>query len=90
MGVDLNVWSNHQLKFNTLEKGIQEFEKKTAQTIKQWNYIKDEPIPKTRNVSQLEYYTDFNILQQNYTTWKEKGYCFLTTLDKKSYYTSKT
>ncbi|MEZ4952188.1 MAG: hypothetical protein R2825_01270 [Saprospiraceae bacterium] len=71
MGVDLNVWSNHKLRFNSYEEGIDEFERMTSKKIRQWDLKKDEPLKKTRNVSEVEYFTHFEVLNQNFENYNE-------------------
>ena len=71
MGVDLNVWSSHKLRFNSFKEGINQFEMQTSKKIKQWNFKKDEPLIKTRNISAVEYFTDFKILNHNFENWNQ-------------------
>lgn len=71
MGVDLNVWSNHKLKFNSYEEGMNEFERMTSKKIRQWDFKKDKPLKKTRNVLEVEYFTHFEMLSQNFENWNE-------------------
>ena len=71
MGVDLNVWSNHKLRFNSGGEGIKKFERYTSKKVKQWNFKTDEPLIKTSNISAVEYFTNFEILSYNYEKWKQ-------------------
>jgi hypothetical protein len=71
MGAELNVWSNHKLRFNSFEEGIEQFEKQTSKKIKQWNFKKDEPLEKTKVIAEIEYFTHFEILNHNFENWNE-------------------
>ncbi|MFK7774810.1 MAG: hypothetical protein AB8F94_21905 [Saprospiraceae bacterium] len=71
MGVDLNVWSNHKLRFNSFEEGIEQIERQSFQKIKQWNFKADRPLIKTSNISEVEYFTHFEILQHNFENWNQ-------------------
>ncbi|MEM9525808.1 MAG: hypothetical protein AAGA31_04315, partial [Bacteroidota bacterium] len=71
MGVDLNIWSNHKLRFNSYEEGIGEFEKITSKKIKQWNFKTDKPLDKTDNISEVEYFTHFEALNHNFENWNK-------------------
>lgn len=71
MGVDLNVWANHKLKFNSFEKGIEEFERLTSRKIKPWNFKTDKPLEKTNKISEIAYFTNFDILKHNFEHWKQ-------------------
>ena len=86
MGADLNVWSNHKLRFNSFEEGIEIFEKQISKNIKQWNFKTDKPLTKTENISDVEYFTHFEILNHNFENcnqiriWTNFEYCDELTL----------
>ena len=69
MSVDLNIWSNHNLKFNSLKEGMDAFEQMTSQKIVHWNFKTDEPLERTSNISSVEYFTNFEILDYNFNQW---------------------
>jgi len=71
MGSDLNIWSSHKLRFNSFAEGIKKFEKQTSKKIKQWNYRTDEPLIKTKNISEVEYFTHFDLLSHNFDNWNQ-------------------
>jgi len=71
MGTDLTVWSNHKLRFNSYEEGIEKFVASTSKNIRQWDSKKDKPTETTRDLSAVEYFTNFKVLQQNFENYKE-------------------
>ncbi len=71
MSVDLNVWSSHNLKFNSFEEGITAFEEKTSSKIKPWNPGSGHSIIKTKRIPEIEYFINFETSKRHFDRWKE-------------------
>ncbi|MEM6964119.1 MAG: hypothetical protein AAF573_05080 [Bacteroidota bacterium] len=76
MATDVNIWANHQLKISSVAEGMSTFEKATSQKIRHWNFHKDKPPKKTTDPSTVVYFTNFEMLERNFT---EYNYILLKT-----------
>lgn len=71
MSVDLNIWSNHKLKFNSFKEGIEEFELKTSKKIKHWNSKTGKSLTKTRQLEEIDFFINFELLESNFDKRKQ-------------------
>lgn len=66
MSVDLNVWSNHELRFTSFAEAIEMFELKTGKKLVHWSFGTDGPPETTRIIEEIRYFTDFEALKRNF------------------------
>lgn len=71
MGTLLNIVSNHQLRFDSGLEGIKVFEKAVNQKVNDWNFKTDKALAKTSTVNQVTFSTNHEIIEYNFTRWKE-------------------
>lgn len=65
MSVDLNVWSNHQLRFTSFTEALEMFELKTGKKLDQRSFKTAAPPETTRIIEEVRYFTDFEALKKN-------------------------
>lgn len=65
MSVDLNVWSNHQLRFASFTEALEIFELKTGKKLDQRSFKTAAPPETTRLIQEIRYFTDFEALKKN-------------------------
>lgn len=71
MSVDLMIWANHSLSFNSAQEGIDKLENLCLRKVRNWNFKSHPPLTQTTHLSEVEYFTNFDILDQNFELWKE-------------------
>lgn len=71
MATEINVWANHQLSFSSAIEGVKAFELKVAKNISHWNFKVDDPLKITTNLSEVNYFTNSEILDHNFMRWNE-------------------
>lgn len=70
MSADLNIWAIHSMSFDTVKSGILQIEKKLGKPLKHLNSKDQNTVERTSELKEVEFYTDFDILEHNFNNWK--------------------
>lgn len=71
MSVDLNVWSNHKLRFNSFKEGFEIFELMTSKKLKPWKVNSVKSLIKTNQIEEVEFFASFGKLEYKFDDWKQ-------------------
>ena len=71
MSVDLNVWSNHTLKFSSFAEGLEMFELKTGKRLVREAFETNEAAGETDELPKIQYFTNFETLKHNFKRFNQ-------------------